>query len=53
MMNTIFIMVQFFFTVVIGIYFLGQLINQRADTDGIKEDSKRECERLNAMRKIS
>ncbi len=53
MLNIIFMAVQFFFTIIIGIYFLGQLKGQRSDKEGINEDSKHVMERLNAMRKIS
>lgn len=53
MINTIFITVQLFFTIVIGIYFLGQLRTQRSDKEGINDDSKHVMERLNEMRRIS
>ncbi len=53
MFNTIFMITQLFFTVVIGVYFLGQLKGQRSDRDGINEDSKHVMERLNRMRRIS
>ena len=52
-MNTILILTQLFFTAVVGLYFLGQMRNQRLDRDGINEDSKLVLERLNKMRKIS
>lgn len=45
--------VQLAFTVVIGLYFWGQLRGQQADQKGIKEDTKVELERLHAMRRIS
>ncbi|MBQ3037763.1 MAG: ATP-dependent protease LonB [Clostridia bacterium] len=53
MINSIFITVQLFFTIVIGIYFLGQLRTQHSDKEGINEDSRHVMERLNAMRRIS
>ena len=52
MFNTIFLTTQLFFTVITGLYFLGQLKNQQYDKDGINEDSKHVLERLNKMRKI-
>lgn len=53
MISNLFMAVQFFFTVIIGIYFLGQLRGQRSDKEGINEDSKHVMERLNEMRRIS
>lgn len=53
MFNTVFIIIQIFFTVITGLYFLNQLRGQKEDKSGINEDSKRVMERLNSMRKIS
>lgn len=44
---------EFFFTIVIGIYFFTQLASQKDDNDAIKKDSKEELERLNLMRKTT
>ncbi len=46
-------LIQFSFTVIIGLYFWGQLRSQRADQKGIEADTKVELERLNAMRKVT
>lgn len=51
-METIMIFTQFFFTVVIGLYFLTRLKGSAAKT-GISDDAKKEAERLNMMRHIS
>lgn len=53
MFSAIFLSIQLFFTVIIGLYFLGQLRDQKSDKDGIHEDSRHVMERLNRMRKIS
>ena len=42
---------EFFFTIVIGIYFLTQLTSNKNDYSAMEKDSKEELERLNAMRK--
>ncbi len=46
-------LIQFSFTIIIGLYFWGQLRSQRADQKGIDADTKIELEKLNAMRKVS
>ncbi len=53
MFSSIIVIIQLFFTVITGLYFLSQLRNQREDKSGINEDSKHIMERLNAMRRIS
>lgn len=53
MFNTIMVAVQFFFTVVIGMYFFSQLRGQQSSKNGLEADSKKELERLNRMRRIS
>ncbi len=53
MFSSIIVITQLFFTVITGLYFLGQLRNQREDKSGINEDSRHVMERLNAMRRIS
>lgn len=44
-------MTEFFFTVIIGLFFLSQLLGTKNDKDSIAKDSKAELERLNLMRK--
>ncbi len=53
MFSSIIVITQLFFTIITGLYFLGQLRNQREDKSGINEDSRHVMERLNAMRRIS
>lgn len=50
-MNTIIMAVQLFFTIVIGLYFFGQLRGQQSSKSGLEDESKRELERLNKMRR--
>lgn len=52
-MNTAIMMIQLFFTVVIGLYFLGQLRGQQSSKSGLEDESKKELERLNQMRRVS
>lgn len=51
-MMTILSVTQFFFTLIIGMYFLGQMMNGKNNREGFKEDSKKEAEQLNKMRTI-
>lgn len=53
MLTTVLMLVQFVFTVIIGIYFLTQLRSQQESKSGIDGDSKKELERINNMRRIS
>ena len=53
MFSSIIVITQLFFTVITGLYFLGQLRNQRDDKSGINEDSRHVMERLNEMRRVS
>ncbi len=53
MFSTVIVITQLFFTVITGLYFLGQLRSQREDKSGINADSRHVMERLNAMRRIS
>ena len=53
MFSSIIVITQLFFTVITGLYFLGQLRNQKDDKSGINEDSRHVMERLNEMRKVS
>lgn len=43
---------QFFFTLVIGMYFLTKLRSEKTDSRTLEENSKKEAEHLNAMRHI-
>ena len=52
MLNTILGITQFVFTLVIGIYFLQQLKTQYEAKPNVNEESKRDMERLNKMRRI-
>ena len=52
-MNNFMAITQFFFTVVIGIYFLTKLIGTRRETGGMSDDAKREAEQITRMRRIS
>ena len=53
MFNSFFIIIQLFFTIIVGMYFWGELRNRSYDKDGINEDSRHVMERLNQMRRIS
>lgn len=46
----IFYLVQFFFAVVIGLYFLGLLKNQQGNKSAIEKESKKEMEKLKLLR---
>ena len=52
-MNTFFSITQFLFTVVIGLYFLMQLSDSRSCDKALKEESKKELEKLLKLEKIS
>ncbi|SDK00745.1 ATP-dependent protease LonB [Natronincola ferrireducens] len=49
-MPNIFFLVQFFFAVVIGLYFLGLLKNQQGNKSAIEKESKKEMEKLRKLR---
>jgi Lon-like ATP-dependent protease len=51
--SMIVMMVQFFFAVVIGLYFLGQLRSQRSNRVAVDRESRKEMEKLRRMRAIS
>lgn len=51
-MNTVIMITQLFFTLVIGMYFLTKLRGEKSDTRTMEENSKKEAEHLNAMRHI-
>lgn len=52
-MNAIIMITQFFFTLVIGMYFLTKLRSEKTDTKALEEQSKKEAEHINYMRHIS
>ncbi len=52
-MSVIVMLAEGFFFLVGGVYFLGLIIGARKDKDGIKDEDKRESERINAIRKVS
>lgn len=52
-MSNILGVVQLFFSIVIGMYFLTRLKGESSDEKTIHENGKAEAEKLNAMRKIS
>lgn len=49
----IFSIIQFFFTVVIGMYFWNMLKKQRGSKKAVKKDSKEEMKKLSRLRSIS
>jgi Lon-like ATP-dependent protease len=51
--SDILFLIQFFFAVVIGLYFLNLLKNQQGSRGAIQRESKKEMERLEKMRRIS
>lgn len=51
-MNGVIMITQFFFTIVIGLYFLSKFKSEQSDEKAIKEHSKTEAEHFNAMRRI-
>ena len=52
MLTTTLFIIQFFFSVVIGIYFLSLLKNQQGNKSAIEKESKKELEKLRRMRDI-
>lgn len=51
-MNGAIMITQLFFTIVIGMYFLIKLKNEKNNSDCLLNGSKKDAERLNAMRRI-
>lgn len=51
-MNSVIMITQLFFTLVIGMYFLTRLKVEKSDTRTIEENSKKAAGHLNAMRRI-
>ncbi|WP_024833166.1 ATP-dependent protease LonB [Ruminiclostridium josui] len=52
MLTTTLFIIQFFFSVIIGIYFLSLLKNQQGNKSAIEKESKKELEKLRRMRDI-
>ena len=52
-MSEIIIIIQFFFAVVIGLYFLNLLRGQQGNRSAVEKESKLEMERLQRLREIS
>lgn len=53
MINTIFIVLQFFISAIIAIYFLSLIMSQKNSQKAIDDESKLELEKLNKLEKIS
>lgn len=51
-MDKVIMITQFFFTIVIGMYFLTKLGGERSDTRVIEERSKKEAEHIRQMRRV-
>ena len=49
MIGTILLVIQFFFTVVMGLYFFNLLRSQKGSQSAVKEDSKKELDRLKRL----
>lgn len=49
MIGTVLLVIQFFFTVVMGLYFFNLLRSQKGSQSAIKEDSKKELDRLRRL----
>ncbi len=52
-MSDILFLIQFFFAVVIGLYFLNLLKNQKGNKGAVQRESKKEMEKLDRMQRIS
>lgn len=52
MFTTGFLMIQFFFTIVIGLYFLNLLKSQQNNKSAIEKESKKELEKLHRLKQI-
>lgn len=51
-MTTIILIIQFFFSIVIGVYFFSLLKNQQGNKSAIEKESKKELEKLRKLRDI-
>ncbi|MBE7040021.1 MAG: ATP-dependent protease LonB [Ruminococcaceae bacterium] len=52
MINTVLIVIQMFFTIIVGIYFFNMLRTQQSSKTSIESDSNRELEKLRNLKKI-
>ncbi len=52
MLNTFIMLIQLFFTVVIGIYFFTMLRSQQGSKNSLEKDSKKELEKLHRLRAV-
>lgn len=52
MLATIIMLIQFFFTMVIGLYFWGMLRSQQGGKHSLEKDSKQELDKLHQLRRI-
>ncbi|WHH60252.1 ATP-dependent protease LonB [Petroclostridium sp. X23] len=52
MFNSTILLIQFFFSIVIGIYFLNLLKSQQGNKNAVEKESKKELEKLRKMREI-
>jgi len=52
LLNSTILLIQFFFSVVIGIYFLNLLKSQQGNKSAVERESKKELEKLRKMREI-
>src|SRR5690554_5501131 len=50
--NTIFL-IQFFFSIIIGLYFLNLLKTQQVNKSALEKESKKELEKLRKMKQMS
>jgi len=50
--NTVLIVIQMFFTIIVGIYFFNMLRTQQSSKTSIESDSNRELEKLRNLKKI-
>lgn len=48
----VFFIIQFFFTIIIGLYFLNLLKNQQGNKNAIERESKKELEKLRKLKEI-
>lgn len=53
MLQNVMLWIQFFFTMVMGMYFLGLLRSRKTGKSSLEKDSERELEKLHRMRRIS
>ncbi len=51
-LTTIMLIIQFFFSIVIGVYFFSLLKNQQGNKNAIEKESKKELEKLRKLRDI-